>query len=358
MKEDKNSMIAELEVGADFTSLMSVTSLFFTGILISQYKSFNSTIKVPLIYLLISTFSFIFAATIYNNAGNELTLNKVKSVQKHMVYAKNIGELLGLYLLVLAVPMVIGAVTQDSFLRVTTTLVAIAGFVLYSQSKFSVLEKELSRHKKRYLSWTITILALLLYLTQQHAVHHSLYLYSFISIVLLLIIVATATSFSVRSKQYKPVIVRNYRANDADKLSRLLTQYVNGLPEGTDQQTTLNRYGFEGSIPEALKKLAEEKQIFIAEFDHKVVGMACLKSQSISDVFTDPGMRNKGVGRALIEGVEDEAVSKNIPSLHVYASSLEQKFYIKLGYEKVKEVKQDHDVKDWLMEKAIYSSLT
>jgi hypothetical protein len=36
MQVDKSTFIAELEVGASYASLMSATSLFFTGILISS----------------------------------------------------------------------------------------------------------------------------------------------------------------------------------------------------------------------------------------------------------------------------------------------------------------------------------
>src|SRR5687768_8591701 len=127
---DKDGLTAEVSVGVTFAGLMSAASLFFTGILVAQYSSFDSSIKVPLIFLIVSTFSFIFAATIYSNAGTEITLNRLKLVEKYMVYAKNMVEFLGLYLFVLATPLVVGAVTEDNFLRAVTIIVALTGTAL------------------------------------------------------------------------------------------------------------------------------------------------------------------------------------------------------------------------------------
>ena len=355
MEEDKSALIAELEIGASYASLMSATSLFFTGILISQYKSFNPTIKVPLIYLIISTFSFIFAATIYNNAGSELTLNKLKAVEKYMIYAKSIVELLGLYLFILAVPLIIGAVTQDGFLRTTTIIVAVSGFVLYSQSKFSILEKELSRKRKRSLSLSITVLALLLYYTQVRAVHHSLFIYSFISILLLIIILGSAAAFSLKSKQYKPIMIRTFIDDDSDILSSIILKNLNSAKDKQFSPELIERLKHR-STPAAIHKLAKDETVFVAEVDRKVVGMACLSSNRISMVFTDLGLQRKGIGRALVEKVESKIAQAGYEYLEVNATDIDRAFYKKLGFEHIKEIEDDGS-KVSLMRAKIFANL-
>jgi GNAT superfamily N-acetyltransferase len=352
-EDDRSALIAELEVGASYASLMSATSLFFTGILISQYKSFNPTIKVPLIYLIISTFSFIFAATIYSNAGSELTLNRLKAVEKYMIYAKNIVELLGLYLFILAVPLVIGAVTQDSFLRTTTIIVAIAGFAMYSQSKFSVLEKELTRWKKRYLSYCIIILALLLYFTQSRAVNHSRFLYSFISILLLVIILWSAAYFSLKSKQYKPVIVRAFVDSDAEALSRIIHRNVNNAERSHHHLPDMLGSLREHSTPAAIQRLAKDKQVFVAKFNNKVVGLACLEGNVVSMVFTDPSLHRKGVGRTLVEQAESEVFGNGYTHVEVHASRTEESFYRRLGYEGAKRTEDKDGSRRLVMTKEV-----
>jgi GNAT superfamily N-acetyltransferase len=353
MREDKSTFIAEIEVGASYASLMSATSLFFTGILISQYRSFNATIKVPLIYLIISTFSFIFAASIYSNAGNELTLNKIRAVEKYRIYAKNIVELLGLYLFILAVPLVIGSVTQDSFLRTSTIAVAIVGFTLYSRSKFSVLDKELNRRQQQYLSAVIIILALLLYYTQSQAVHHSRLLYSTIAVVLLFTILATTVRFSLKSKQYEPILVRAYKPSDASKLAAIVLKNVSGTRHHAPHDETHLH-----TTPESIEELAKETRIFVAAYDSKVVGMACLKSGVISTIFADPALQRKGVGRTLIDRIENEASEGGQSTLDAYASPPVRSFYRRLGYDDVKETKNDEGVEVMLMRKDLYDSLT
>jgi N-acetylglutamate synthase-like GNAT family acetyltransferase len=337
MQEDKSTFIAELEVGASYASLMSATSLFFTGILISQYKSFSATIKVPLIYLIISTFSFIFAATIYSNAGSELTLNRMRAVEKYMIYAKNIVELMGLYLFILAVPLVIGAVTQDSFLRTSTIVIAIVGFTFYSQSKFSILEKELSPRYKRYLSTVVVLLALLLYYTQSRSLHHSLVAYSSVSLALLVIIVAATALFSLRSKQYKPVVVRPFKTGDTPSLTAILQRNAKVKVEPHLPSITQARHT--DTVPNVVSELARDNEIFVAEFDGKPVGMVCLKVDTIASIVIDPAIRRRGVGRTLVEYVENRMTERDIRVTQVYATPLEKSFYVRLGYEQIKETK-------------------
>src|SRR3990167_8301954 len=111
--KNKYGLNWEVSVGVTFASFMGAVTLFFTGVLISQYKSFDSTIRVPLLLLIIATFSFIFAASIYSNAGAEITAGSTKAVKKYLIYANNIFEFLGLYLFIIATPLVIGSITQD-----------------------------------------------------------------------------------------------------------------------------------------------------------------------------------------------------------------------------------------------------
>lgn len=200
---EKTSFNWEVSVGVTFASLMAAISLFFTGILIAQYHSFDDTIRVPLLFLIISTFSYIFSASIYSNASEEITLNNIKRVKKYLIYANNIFEFLGLYLLIIATPLVLGAVTHDNFLRISSVIVALGGLILYSSSNFSMLHKEL---KSSFLKHTITLafvlLAGILYFLQ-YSEQLSRYLgYNLTATVLLLFAFGVTFVFCKKSKQY------------------------------------------------------------------------------------------------------------------------------------------------------------
>lgn len=334
---DKDNLNWEVSVGVTFASLMSAVSLFFTGVLISQYKSFSPSIKVPLVFLIISTFSFIFSATIYSNAGSEITLGKLKVVEKYMVYAKNIVELLGLYLFVLATPLVIGAVTQDSFLRTSTIIIALTGFGLYSQSKFSILEKELSRNKKRILSAKIVVLAIALYITQSMSEGSSLFVYSTIAVALVLTLAGSTIYFTLRSKQYKPTHFRDFKDGDAEALSRVILKNLNKVKDKDYPQAVID--SMRTSItPAAITKLSKDKDVFVAEFDNQVVGLAALDGNLISSVYTDPSLQRKGIGRMLVEHLETAAREDGHKYSEVTASTVDHAFYRRLGYSNIREL--------------------
>ncbi len=347
---DKDSLKAEVSVGVTFAALMSATSLFFTGVLISQYSSFSSTIRVPLIFLIISTFSFIFSATIYSNAGAEITLGKLKLVEKYMVFAKNIVELLGLYLFILATPLVIGAVTNDSFLRTSTIIIALVGFALYSQSKFSVLEKELSHKKKNLLSGIIVVLSIALYLSQAYESGTSLVIYSMIAIVLILVLLAATYFFCIHSKQYKPTHFRAYREGDGEVLSAMIQANL-GRVKGKDYSKEVMEK-FRASITsQSMDKLSNEQKVTVAEFNGKVVGLGALDKNVISSVYADTSLHRKGVGRMIVEQLEDQAKASGYDSTEVTASSLDQAFYRHMGYSNIREMGKKGSDQAFLMRK-------
>lgn len=335
MQDKRNSLGSELILGVTYASLMSAVSLFFTGILISQYRTFDASIKVPIIFLIISTFSFIFSATVYSNAGNEITLNKLETVEKHLVYAKNIVEVLGLYLFILATPLVIGAVTRDSFLRTSTIAVALAGFIIYSQSRFSTLEKEVSRHEKRLVSIAIFLMAILIYSTQSSSAHWASFVYSAVSVVLIFFLIALTAVFCTNSKQYIPIEVRPYAEEDVERLSRIVKNNV---------QHTKGQLSYELASPDKIKKLAKSGDVFVAEFNGMVVGMICLSSNNLSHIFTDRHVHRKGIGRALVHFTEQRAADDGFTELRVTAAATDYQFYQRLGFRETSKAGTDGKV--------------
>ncbi|HSX14999.1 MAG TPA: hypothetical protein VLE72_03815 [Candidatus Saccharimonadales bacterium] len=203
MAASKDTLNWEVSVGVTFASFMSAVSLFFTGILIAQFSSFDSTIKVPLLFLIISTFSFIFAASIYSNAGIEISAGELNLVQKYLEYANNILEFLGLYLFIFATPLVIGAVTHDKFLRFATIAVSSVGIFLYSRSNFSILHKEIkSRLTKQWLTLAIVGLGLGVELSQFVTQDFRFLDYGYLAAVLLALLIGMTWHFCRTSNQY------------------------------------------------------------------------------------------------------------------------------------------------------------
>ncbi len=193
----------EASIGVTLASFLSAVALFFTGLVIAQYDSFDQTIKLPLLFLIVSTFSFIFAAAIYSNAGIEITMHRFKTVEKYLEMANNILEFMGIYLFILAVPLVIGAVTQDYFLRVSAISVGLTALALYSQSSFSILHKELtSKKRKMVITVTLVVLGLSMYFYQELAKMFNLFGYEYVGSALLVFQICLTVVFCRNSKQY------------------------------------------------------------------------------------------------------------------------------------------------------------
>jgi hypothetical protein len=198
---DKASTVGEIQAQVTWSGFLGTVSLFFTGILISQIHSFSDSIKVPVLYLIVATFSFIFSASIYANAAGELTRHSTRKVHQYIVIANNISEFLGLYLFVIATPLVINAITQDNFLRVTIPLVAIISLVLYSQSPFSILHREVFGAKKLLISLVFLLLAISVDVSQLNYMSN----FNFYAFMLLAFSGFLAVFFCLRTNQLKDV---------------------------------------------------------------------------------------------------------------------------------------------------------
>lgn len=76
----------------------------------------------------------------------------------------------------------------------------------------------------------------------------------------------------------------------------------------------------------------------VAVEDDEVIGTAglsvvCPGLGSVEDVITDPDWRGEGIGRLVVEAVEDLARRKSIDELQLTPSFLAVSFYEHLGYE-------------------------
>lgn len=202
--QNKEGLNWEVSVGVTFSAFMSAVALFFVGVLIAQFGDFDRTVRVPLIFLIISTFSFIFSASIYSKAGIEITEGKQHNVQDYLVYANNIFEFMGLNLFVLSTPLVIGAITTDRLLRISTIIVALVGLSAYSLSRFSILHKEtIDKMHQKVVVFAGTTLSLGLYMTQFAIQSKQVLFYYWVALMVLLANIGLTIHYCKRTNQYR-----------------------------------------------------------------------------------------------------------------------------------------------------------
>jgi len=148
--------LSEASEGSNVSGWLTSVTIFFTGLLISQFDKFGTTIRLPILFLIISTFGFLFSMIIYSNATGTYTRLK-GNYNSHILSGNIISEYLGLFPLVFAIPLVLNAVVNDSFLKYSVLVVALLGFYIYHKAGYSILQ----RHFKQNYLYLFTILSVL-----------------------------------------------------------------------------------------------------------------------------------------------------------------------------------------------------
>lgn len=134
----------EIQVDVSVTSFMLAVSTFFTGFLFSAYDSFDNSVRIPMLFLIISTLSFLFTNIIFANASGEIRSGNNKGANRHASIGNIISEFLGIYLLVASLPLVVNALTGDAFLKIAVFVAATSALFIYSVSPFSIIKRYFS----------------------------------------------------------------------------------------------------------------------------------------------------------------------------------------------------------------------
>lgn len=126
--------------------------------------------------------------------------------------------------------------------------------------------------------------------------------------------------------------IRRFQKKDAEEVSSLIWQTiftVNIKDYSHDHLETIAAM----YTPEKLAKNSQEKKIFIAELAERIVGTATIHNDYISCVFVLHNYIGKGIGKLLMETVENDARQRKERSVHLDSSTTAQSFYELLGYQ-------------------------
>ena len=135
--------------------------------------------------------------------------------------------------------------------------------------------------------------------------------------------------------------IRYFRDSDADDVSTIVLRNLREV-NSKDYPSEVIEDIASCSLPEHYISHSRQqyRETFVAETEGKVVGTASLaRDNRTTDeeyicltVFVHPEYHGKGIGRALMERIEDAACGKGAKVLHVPASITALPFYRKLGY--------------------------
>ncbi|QND71856.1 GNAT family N-acetyltransferase [Tardiphaga robiniae] len=89
--------------------------------------------------------------------------------------------------------------------------------------------------------------------------------------------------------------------------------------------------------PAAVERLIDQREVFVAEMDNRVVGTASLDGQALRTMFVLPDVQGRGIGRLLVQRIERVARERQLAILTVPATVTAEAFYARLGFTAVRE---------------------
>jgi hypothetical protein len=157
--EKFNLYMGEAGISVSLTSFMTMIDFFFIGLLLTGSPELQIRVRVPLVFLFISAFGFLYSTLIYANASGEISRLRRREFDRQMRIANIMSEYWGVYCLVFASPLVILGYSPDRILPLIVLVISIFGFYLYHHMGFSILE----RYTKKSLTLLINVLLLSIY---------------------------------------------------------------------------------------------------------------------------------------------------------------------------------------------------
>ncbi|MBS3172362.1 hypothetical protein J4438_02170 [Candidatus Woesearchaeota archaeon] len=194
-KVDLQSLHSEVQVGVSITAFMTGVTIFFAGLLITNFENPTIAIEIPILFLIISTFGFLYSTLVYANASGELNHFNSNRFNKYMMIGNTVSEYIGVYFLVLCIPLVINVVTQSLFIKIATLTIALVGLIIYHSSGCSIMGRDYKKLHYLFLL-LIILLELILFLTQ--TMYQSYFVY-FASIMILFLITISFLSKKIKN---------------------------------------------------------------------------------------------------------------------------------------------------------------
>jgi N-acetylglutamate synthase-like GNAT family acetyltransferase len=87
----------------------------------------------------------------------------------------------------------------------------------------------------------------------------------------------------------------------------------------------------------AVERLIDQREVFVAEMDNRVVGTASLDGHALRTMFVLPDVQGRGIGRLLVQRIERVARERQLAILTVPATVTAEAFYARLGFTAVRE---------------------
>ena len=192
--DDKNLLTNQVQTDVSLISFLSVISVFFIGALLPQFNSYDLSVRIPISFLIVSTFALIISGLILSNASQKIIEGNSQKVKKYLAWGYAISEYMGVFLFIISVPLAMSIITADLYLRIITFVSAILGLGFYQLMGFSLLDNNFTKSSK-LISILIILFGIALFVSQVLAFHFTLVSIVFLLFILLITCIGTIEKF-------------------------------------------------------------------------------------------------------------------------------------------------------------------
>jgi N-acetylglutamate synthase-like GNAT family acetyltransferase len=130
--------------------------------------------------------------------------------------------------------------------------------------------------------------------------------------------------------------IRPAQAGDAADISRVIIRALRETNAKDYTPDIIARVELSFS-PAAVERLIDQRDVFVAEMDNRVVGTASLDGHALRTMFVLPDVQGRGIGRLLVQRIERVARERQLAILTVPATVTAEAFYARLGFTAVRE---------------------
>ena len=156
------------------------------------------------------------------------------------------------------------------------------------------------------------------------------------------------------------LVIKEYEECYVKEISDIIIQNLIQINSKDYTKEEINKMCEKFSIERLKDTLSNRKKVYIALINNELVGTAGIDKSWYRDdeyyiltVFVKPCYHGKGIGKKLIEAIEDFAYTLPIKKLVIPSSIPAHKFYFKLGYKYKNNKKEVNEEGMYIMEKYI-----
>ena len=134
------------------------------------------------------------------------------------------------------------------------------------------------------------------------------------------------------------MVIRRLREEDAQAVSELIIRTIR-ISNVRDYPAELMEELVKAQTPGHVLQRASWTHFYVAEEAGQIIGCGAIgpywgkeDESSLFSIFVDPGLQGKGIGRAIVETLEQDEFALRAKRIEIPASITGLPFYQKLGY--------------------------